>query len=244
MKDRKKIKKYIINCLIWSAVIFLLGFFYFEFSKEFTVFRDPQQLKDLILSFGSYSIIAFIILQMIQVIVFFIPGEVIQIAGGYIFGPVIGGIVSAVGIVLGSMVAYLIAKLCGKKYINKLIEKNNLTKIKKILDAGSNNIVIFVIYFIPGIPKDVLVYVAGVSNASIKDFIIYSSVGRIPWIVASAVFGHGIHSGNYIAMIAIGIVSGALFIVGILRGHSIIEFFHRKLKHDNSKTSKIEENER
>ncbi len=231
MENKNKIRKYVINGMIWTIVIVLLIIGYWEFSKEFTVFRDPNKLKELILSFGSYSIIAFIVLQMIQVIIFFIPGEVVQVAGGYIFGPLVGGITSAIGIILGSVVAYFIAKLCGKKYINKLIENHNLTKMKKILDAGSNNIVVFIIYFIPGIPKDILVYVAGISNITLRDFIIYSSAGRLPWIITSAMFGHGIHSGNYISMIVIGVVSGVLFLVGILRGHKIIDFLHRALRH-------------
>ncbi len=231
MENKNKIKKYVTNGIIWTIVIVVLLIAYWEFSKKFTVFRDPEELKKLILSFGSYSIIAFVVLQMIQVIIFFIPGEVVQVAGGYIFGPLVGGIASAVGIILGSIVAYFIAKLFGKKYINKLIEKNNLTKIKRILDAGSNNIVIFVIYFIPGIPKDILVYVAGISNVTLRDFILYSSAGRLPWIITSAMFGHGIHRGDYVSMIIIGVVSGVLFLVGILKGHSIIDFFHRALKH-------------
>lgn len=232
MMDKKKLKKYISNGLIWAIVIVVLIAFYYEFSKRFTIFRNPDELKALILSFGSYSIIAYIILQMIQVIIFFIPGELVQVAGGYIFGPVLGGITSAIGIILGSAVAYIIAKVLGKKYINKLIEKNNLTKTKKLLDAGSNKIVIFIIYFIPGIPKDILVYAAGVSNISLADFLIYSSIGRLPWIITSAIFGHNINSGNYISMIIIGVVSGGLFLIGILKGHKIIDFFHRKMKRD------------
>ena len=231
MENKNKIRKYVINGMIWTIVIVLLIIGYWEFSKEFTVFRDPNKLKELILSFGSYSIIAFIVLQMIQVIIFFIPGEVVQVAGGYIFGPLVGGITSAIGIILGSVVAYFIAKLCGKKYINKLIENHNLTTMKKILDAGSNNIVVFIIYFIPGIPKDILVYVAGISNITLRDVILYSSAGRVPWIITSAMFGHGIHSGNYISMIVIGVISGVLFLVGILRGHKIIDFLHRALRH-------------
>ncbi len=238
MENKGKIKKYVTNGVIWTIVIVVAIIGYWEFSKKFTVFINPDELKNLILSFGSYSIIAFIVLQMIQVIIFFIPGEVVQVAGGYIFGPIIGGIASAVGIILGSIVAYFIAKLFGKKYINRLIEKNNLTKMQKILDAGSNNIVIFIIYFIPGIPKDILVYVAGISNVTLADFIIYSSAGRLPWIITSAMFGHGIHSENYLSMIIIGLISGVLFLVGILRGHKIIDFFHRALKHKNEKYRK------
>ena len=97
---------------------------------------------------------------------------------------------------------------------------------------------IFVIYFIPGIPKDILVYVAGISNVTLRDFILYSSAGRLPWIITSAMFGHGIHRGDYVSMIIIGVVSGALFLVGILKGHSIIDFFHRVLKHEGKNKRK------
>lgn len=226
MKENKKFKKNLVNGVIGTLVLAVLGFAYYEFSKEFTIFRDPLKIRDLILSFGPYSILAFIGLQILQVVIFFIPGEVVQVAGGYIFGPIVGGLASVVGIVIGSTIGYFLAKVIGKKYINELIEKNNLKKLKKILDAGSNNIAIFSIYFIPGIPKDVLVYVAGISNVRLIEFIIYSSMGRFPWIIASAVFGHGINEGNYVMSIIIAVVSGALFLLGILKGHSIVDFFH------------------
>lgn len=238
MKQKGNVKKYIINGLIAIVVIMTLGFAYYEFSKEFTIFRDPVKIRDLILSFGPYSILAFIMLQILQVVVFFIPGEVVQIAGGYIFGPIVGGLASSLGIIIGSMIGYYLARLLGKRYINNLIERNNLTKLKKILDAGSNNIAIFIIYFIPGIPKDILVYVAGISNVKLVDFIIYSSLGRLPWIIASAVFGHGINEGNYITSIAIGLIAGTLFLVGILKGNKIVEAIHRAYDEKHRKTLK------
>lgn len=236
MKENKNLKKILVNGVIGTLVLAVLGFAYYEFSKEFTIFRDPLKIRDLILSFGPYSILAFIGLQILQVVIFFIPGEVVQVAGGYIFGPIVGGLASSVGILIGSTIGYFLAKVIGKKYINGLIEKNNLKKIKKILDAGSNNIAIFSIYFIPGIPKDVLVYVAGISNVRLIDFIIYSSLGRFPWIIASAVFGHGINEGNYVMSIIIALVSGALFLLGILKGHSIVEFFHNIHNNKGSKS--------
>lgn len=244
MKEKEKIKKYIKNGFVTVLIIAVIGFAYYEFSKEFAIFRDPVKIRDLILSFGNYSILAFIILQVLQVVIFFIPGEVVQIAGGYIFGPIIGGMASSIGIILGSIIGYFIAKVLGKKYINGLIERNNLTKLKRILDAGSNNIAIFIIYFIPGIPKDILVYVAGISNVRLIDFIIYSSMGRLPWIIASAVFGHGINEGNYVTTIGIALISGTLFLIGILKGHNIVEFFHDFFNEKGCKSLKNKGNER
>lgn len=235
------IKKIIINSIILSLVLVLFYLLYREFSHKFTAFNNPDEMRELILSFGNFSIFAFIFFQILQVVVFFIPGEVMQIAGGYIFGPVVGSIVSTIGILLGSVIAYYAAKAIGRKKINALIERKNLTKIKRILDAGSNKIVILIIYFIPGIPKDLLVYVAGVSNVRLSDFIMYSTLGRAPWIIISAIFGHGINNRDYVSIIVIALLSFVIFLFGILKGHSIIDFYHRRIRHKESKSSKTKE---
>lgn len=243
MKENK-FRKQIFNIIICALVIIAFVLFYRVFGGKFEIFKNLDEMRNLILSYGNYSVLAFIVFQMIQVIVFFIPGEVMQIAGGYIFGPVVGSIVSIIGIMLGSAVGFYAAKIIGKKRINNLIEKKNLTKIKKVLDAGSNNLFIFIIYFIPGIPKDLLVYISGISNVKIEDFILYSFMGRLPWVIASAIFGSGINDRNYLIMIVIGIIAVTLFLVGVLRGHKIIDFFHRHSIVKRRKDSKIRENDR
>lgn len=237
-KKKLNIKKIIINGIILSLVLALFYLLYRDFSHRFPAFNNPDEMRELILSFGNFSLFAFIFFQILQVVVFFIPGEVMQIAGGYIFGPVVGSIVSTIGILLGSVLAYYAAKAIGRKRINALIERKNLTKIKRILDAGSNKIVILIIYFIPGIPKDLLVYVAGVSNVSLRDFIMYSTLGRAPWIIVSAIFGHGINNRDYVSLIVIGFISCVIFLFGILKGHSIIDFYHTRIRHKERKDSK------
>lgn len=212
--------------LILISVPLIVGG-YELFFRHSNTFQNPEEFKQWILSYGPFSIIMFVLIQVIQVVIFFIPGEVTQVAGGYIFGAFWGTILSSAGILMGSTIGYLFAKYFIKKYVLRMIEKRNLKRFKKVLDAGSNKVVILVIYLIPGIPKDVLVYVAGVSNVTLVDFILYSSIGRFPWILASAYFGEGIHMENYSAMIIIGVVAIALFIIGFWRGHSIIDFFHR-----------------
>lgn len=215
--------------LILISIPLIIGA-YQLFFRHSTMFRNPEEFKQWILSYGSFSIIMFVLIQILQVVIFFIPGEVTQVAGGYIFGALWGSILSSAGILMGSTLGYLFAKYFIKKYVIRMIEKRNLKRFKKVLDAGSNKIVILIIYLIPGIPKDVLVYVAGVSNVTLVDFILYSSIGRFPWILASAFFGEGIHMENYSSMIMIAIVAIALFILGFWKGHSIIDFFHRMHK--------------
>jgi uncharacterized membrane protein YdjX (TVP38/TMEM64 family) len=223
----QKFKENRLKLLLAIIIIPLFMGGYELFFKHSNMFKNPDEFKQWILSYGSFSVVMFVVIQIIQVVVFFIPGEVTQVAGGYIFGTVWGSILSSAGILLGSTIGYLFAKYFAKQYVIRMIEKKDLKRFKKILDAGSNKTVILIIYLIPGIPKDVLVYVAGVSNVSLVDFILYSSLGRFPWVLISAYFGQGIHMENYTVMIIIAVVAVTLFGVGVWKGHEIIDFFHR-----------------
>ena len=176
--------------------------YYFKYSY---ILKNPNILKEVILSYGSFSILVFILMQVIQVVVFFIPGEFIQIAGGYIFGAFLGGIISLMGITLGSIIVYFIANNYGKPFVEKLILNKKVKFFKKILKAGSKKIVVFMFYLIPGIPKDALAYICGVSNISFKDFFIYSTLGRIPGIFISSFFGQKIYAWDVTSLITIGV---------------------------------------
>lgn len=230
----KKIYKYLLEykghivLIIFSLLFIYIGYEYYI--KYFPILRDPNKIKDAIMAYGKYSVPAFIILQMIQVIVFFIPGEIIQIAGGYIFGTVYGSIISLLGITLGGVVVYLISRTYGKPFVQKIISKKQLKFFDKILKFGSINYVVFLLYLIPGIPKDAVAYICGISDINFKDFIIYSTVGRIPGIFMSAYFGAKISSRNVPLLATIAIVMTILFVIGVFKGEKIIRNLSKKEK--------------
>ena len=84
------------------------------------------------------------------------------------------------------------------------------------------------LYLIPGIPKDVLGYICGISDISFKDFIVYSTIGRIPGIFISAYFGSRMYSGHKGALIAIAVIMSILFIVGVFKGEKIVKLMIKK----------------
>lgn len=218
-------RAYIMIILI-ALFIFIMAYEYY--GHYFNVFRNPQKIKNIILSYGDYSIFAFLALQIIQVIAFFIPGEVIQIAGGYIYTTFEGGFLSLLGITIGSAIVYSISRFYGKPFIEKIISKKHIKFFDKILKLGNINFAIFLLYLIPGIPKDVLAYICGISNINFKNFMIYSTAGRIPGIFLSAFFGFKMYSGNKNILIIIAITAAILFIVGIFKGEKIIKSLIRK----------------
>ncbi len=220
-------KQYIVLSVISLFFIYIGYEYYFRYSY---ILKDPNILKELILSYGNFSILVFVLMQVLQVVAFFIPGEFIQIAGGYIFGTFLGGIISLMGITLGSIIVYFVSNKYGKPFVEKLISKKEVKFFKKILKAGSKKTVVFMFYLIPGIPKDALAYICGVSNISFKDFFIYSTLGRIPGIFISSFFGQKIYARDATSLITIGITMSILFILGIFKGDTIIKAMIKKKK--------------
>lgn len=228
-----KINKY-KGYILLGTLIIIGGFIGYEyFLKYADLFKNQENIKEVILSYGRHSVLVFILIQILQVVVFFIPGEVIQIAGGYIFGSLLGTIISSIGILIGSAIGYFIARYLARDAVRKIIEKRNLKHFRNILTKGSNKIVILIVYLIPGIPKDILVYLCGLSDVNFWDFLLYSSIGRFPGIVISALFGYSIGDRNYIILGTVAIISVIFFLIGILKGNKILQYLHQL--HDKRK---------
>ena len=227
---KKKVLKYKQHIILIAALLIFTYIGYEYYFRYDYILKNPDILKEVVLSYGNFSVIVFVLMQILQVVAFFIPGEFIQVAGGYIFGGFLGGIISLVGITLGSLMVYVISNNYGKPLVDKLILKKEVKFFRKILEVGSKKIVIFMFFLIPGIPKDALTYVCGVSNISFRDFFIYSTIGRIPGIFISSYFGEKIFSRDYTSAIIIGVIMSILFVLGIFKGNIIIKNMTRKKK--------------
>lgn len=214
--------------IVLSLFFILIIFVGYEYYKNISDFRNPNKIKEIILSYGSNGVLVYLMFQIIQVVAFFIPGEIIQIAGGYIYDTTLGSILSIVGIVIGSSIVYGISHVYGKPLIEKIISKKEIKFFDKILNLGEINFVVFLLYLIPGIPKDALGYICGISKISFKNFFIFSTLGRIPGIIISAYFGANINAGSRPLLWGIGITAVALFLIGVIKGEKIVKNILKK----------------
>ena len=184
-------KPYIVLCLMMLVLIYVAYEYYYRYIY---IFRDPNRIRDIITSYGKYGISVFLLIQILQVIAFFIPGEITQVSGGYVYGTVFGSILSIIGITAGSAVCYGVSRIYGKPLVNKIVSRRHLKFFNKILQLGSVNSVVFLLYLIPGIPKDILAYICGISSINLKNFILCSTLGRLPGIIVSTYFGAKMYS--------------------------------------------------
>jgi len=209
-------------------IIFFIGIFslaFFISGDIYSVIKDPAILKEWISGFGVYNILIFILIQTLQVIVFIIPGEVVEIAGGYLYNTVFGSLYSIIGILIGSAISFVLARFLGYEFVYKIVSKQMFNKLSYFINEDKRNeTVIFLLYFIPGTPKDALAYFAGLTPISIIRFLYISMLARLPAIVFSAYIGANIGNRNYKTALIISVIASLIFSLGFIYRKKIINY--------------------
>ncbi|HYE83032.1 MAG TPA: TVP38/TMEM64 family protein [Clostridia bacterium] len=198
---------------------------------------NPDVFKDMLSSYGASGIIIFIGVQIVQVIIAALPGDLTQIAGGYIYGTLFGSLYSMIGITLGSVIVFYASRLLGYSLINLFVPKELLKKFSFLINNPKSEIAMFILFLIPGLPKDTLSYLAGITPVKPMTFFMISSAARIPALVASTYIGANLQQGNYTVVAIVSVISCILIITGFLKKDLLIAFLHSTLhkKKDNLK---------
>lgn len=155
-------------------------------------------------------------IQILQVFIALIPGEVVEIAGGVAFGALEGMALSLFGVAIGSSIIFLLTKTLGMRFVTLFVDKNKINELKFIRTDKRLDFLVFIVYFIPGTPKDLMTYVVALTRMRLPAFLLISLVARIPSVLSSTWGGDAIISGQYLKA---GIIFGAallLSVVGIL----------------------------
>ncbi len=183
------------------------------------IFASPEALRRWILHSGVVAPLVFVAVQAFQVVIFFIPGEIPQVAGGYLFGLLRGSLLSLAGILLGSSLSFGMARLLGVPFVNALFDRDKVERVRSIVESSRGRITFFLFFLIPGIPKDILCYAGGLTTLSLPAFLLLSTLGRIPGIVGSALMGNAAADRRWILAGSVFFVAAALFLIGfLLRG--------------------------
>jgi len=176
---------YFFRIPLWEFLIRYYGFF-----------TDREQIKAFVTSFGLGAPIAFMAIQILQVLFAPVPGEATGFIGGYLFGATKGFIYSTLALTVGSWLNFTIGRFLGKHYIRKLIPADTLARFDRTL-KHQGVIVSFVLFLIPGFPKDYLCLFLGLSTTPFKIFIIMAAIGRMPGTLMLSLQGAFIFNQTY-----------------------------------------------
>ena len=191
----------------------------------YQLFHDNQYMKDKLVEWGAAAPIIFIVIQALQVVIAPIPGEVTGILGGFVFGQWLGLLYSTIGLTLGSLGAFALGRWLGDSYVRNLVSEETWNKLGFIVEA-EGTILCFIIYLIPGLPKDIICYLFGLSPMPFWVFAVVSSLGRIPgtWVLSA----QGAHTaaGDYLQAILVTAVAVAVALPLYYYRHRIMVWFH------------------
>lgn len=195
--------------------------------KILLITASLDEFKEYIMSMGHFGAIILILFQVLQTIVAPIPGEVVQITGGYLYGTVLGTIYNLIGLIIGAAIAFNFTKLIGREFVEKLINKKSIIWIKKVMESKRFETILFVIFIVPGLPKDFMIYVSGLTRIKPTKFFNILILSRLPWILISASIGANIDKKNIILTTIISVVAILCSIIGMLYKDKIIEKLSR-----------------
>lgn len=160
----------IINIITVFGTILMCIFFYYALKAE--IFTSEEKMKIFLEKGGVFAPIIFVIIQIVQVVIPLIPGGISQGVGVLVFGPLWGFVYNYVGIVIGSIIVFFIARKYGMKLIKKMFKKELIDKYINWLDKGKKFEKFFALaIFFPITPDDFLCYLAGVTNMNAKTYI-------------------------------------------------------------------------
>ncbi len=203
------------------ALLVLVSYVYHEglwrdIFHFYKYFFDIKNLEVYLASLGYWEIPVFILLQVLQVVFAPIPGEVTGFVGGYLFGNVWGAFFSTIGLVTGSILAFYIARTLGIRFVERVVKKTFIDKFNSFV-THKGLYITFILFLLPGFPKDSLCYLLGLTHMRIVDFILINLIGRLPGTIMLTIQGSAVKEGQYVSFFIILVISvlltGLLYVI-------------------------------
>ena len=177
---------------------------------------DPDLVRERIGEHYFLGALALVLISAAQVVVALVPGEVVEIAAGYVFGSWIGSFLCLVGIVLGSSTTILLVRRFGARFVYAFYPKEKIDALPIINDPAKRNLLTFILFVIPGTPKDLFTYAIGLTDMSIPLYIALTTVARFPSVILSTVSGNAVGDENYTKAILFAVITAAVSGIGVL----------------------------
>lgn len=187
----------LIVVLVMAAVISTV--LYVRVGQPMTeLLKDTDRLKAWVAERGWAARLIYMAVVCFQVLVAVIPGEPLEMAAGFAFGPIEGTLVCLAGIVLGSMIVFALVRVFGVKLVERVFPREKIDSLRIMQNPKKLYTVTALLMILPGTPKDLLTYCAGLTKIPATTWLLICSVGRIPSVITSTWGGHAVSEGRYL----------------------------------------------
>lgn len=207
--------------IVGIAALCLLAVGYLLLTDHLQWLLDPTAVRSFVADFGVFAPVVFVLVQAAQVIVAPIPGQVLALASGWLFGPVWGTVYSVLGAMLGSYVAFRLVRRFGRPFVERMVDEEWLTRFDS-LSSSHGYTALFLVFLVPGIPDDAICLVAGTTQLDVRRMTLISGLGRLPGYFLLNLAGASLASENYVETALIVLVVLAIAFVVYRRRATVV----------------------
>lgn len=179
-------------------------------------YENGNVLRSLIDEHHFISALVMVAICTVQVIIAFIPGEVVEVAAGYAFGAWWGAVLCTVGITIGSVISIVLARRFGRRLVEAFYPREKLDSMPVLSDAKKRNALVSILFLIPGTPKDLLTYIIGLTEMSIPAYVLLTTFCRFPSIIMSTLSGDAMGEQKWMTALWFFVITGVLSGTGYL----------------------------
>ena len=167
---------------------------------------DPTKVREII---GDHYVLGALCMMAL------IPGELVEISAGYVFGAWGGALLCLAGTTLGSVLVLLLVRRFGGRFVYAFYPKEKIDALPILRNPKKRNLLTLVLFLLPGTPKDLLTYGIGLTDMSIPSYLALTTVARFPSVITSTVGGNAVGEKKYLWAVAVFLVTAAISLAGL-----------------------------
>ena len=219
---KKRIKHFLILLLVIAASILTIKLFPW-FTSLVKDASARNALKEYVAALGWKGYFYMLGLQVLQVIIAVLPGEPVELLAGMIFGTFGGLLICMLGLLIGSSLVFFTIRKLGSGFAMKHMNHEHKGLLAFLNDSKKLELLTFILFFIPGTPKDMLTYIAPLTKIRPLHFLVIATLARIPSVITSTYAGQAFIDGELWKTVAMFIFMGIIGIAGVLVNNSIMD---------------------
>lgn len=184
--------------------------------KPFVEFvSEPERFRAWVESGGLWAKLAFVGMMALQIVIAFIPGEPLEIGAGYAFGTIEGTALCLLGALLGGTAVFLFVRRFGMRFATLFVSEEKLRSLKFLQDEKKLDLIAYLLFLIPGTPKDVMTYVVGLTPMKLSFWIFLTLTARIPSVITSTIGGDALGTQDYSAAVWVFAATVVISLLGL-----------------------------
>ena len=232
-----KRKRAIALGIMAFAVVLMSVFAVFVGGPVIRFVKQPELFRNWLSEFGLMGDIIFVLILVFQVVVAIIPGEPFEIFAGYGFGIIRGTLLCLIGSLIGTVIIFYAVRKWGVMAFELFFSREKMNNLRFLKNTQKNKILLFFIFLLPVTPKDLLTFFMGLTDIKLGEWLIISTVARIPSVITSVIGGSTLQDQNYLLTLAV-------FGITILLSGAGLIIYNMIIRSKNKSSEKNEGEER